>query len=305
MKRAAWTIGTLIVSNALIGCQRGEPPTLPRSAQPATTKETSGKSHENSKTSNPVPDALDNAARDFLQTLVSGDIRTAVEKTSIDFRKRVSGTLTFEEERKLGFSNGDTAEFLGNCRGNSQGFQVVRRRRASDGQEYLVRGNLGGNGQTRPFTLRLVNEEGNWRVAWFFAAAIPDPPVVPEVAHAESVWAAEVLVDFLTLVFGSDPEHRLTMSLMSEDLKASLPSPSVADPGLKYAKRDVRAWLNSLRMHRTRFEIDAIQGTPPQAAVRGRLLGQDAAEFQASLSKDGREWKITGFQLTSANARRN
>lgn len=306
MKRPAWTIAAFFPLIGMIGCQRGAPPTSGTVSQPVATAKTSTElavqPKGDAKKSDPVPDAMETAARSFLQTLVSGDIRAAVERTAIDFRKRVSGPLTFEEERKLGFSNGDTAEFLGHCRGNSQGFQLGRRRRASDGQGLWVRGTLGGDGPTRPFTLRLINEDGNWRVAWFFAAAIPDPASPPEAADPESAWAAETLIDFLFLVLGSEPDYRLTMSLMTEDFKASLPSPSVADPGLKYAKRDVRNWLNNLRAQRSAFGIDSVVGTPMQVTVRGRFLGQDAAEFEANLVKDGQNWKINGFQVAAAKA---
>lgn len=288
----------------LLGCQRGAPPTPGRSTPAAEstkiTAQAAAEQQAKGKSGDRIPDSAEIAAREFLQTLVSGNIRAAVEKTTTDFRKRVSGPLTFEEERKLGFSDGDTAEFLSHCRGNSQGFQLGRRRRANDGQGLWVRGTLGGNGQTRPFTLRLINEDGNWRVAWFFAAAIPDPASPPEVADPESAWAAETLIDFLLLVLGSEPDYRLTMSLMTEDFKASLPSPSVADPGLKYAKRDVRNWLNNLRAQRSAFGIDSVVGTPPQLTVRGRFLGQDAAEFEANLVKDGQYWKINGLQLAAA-----
>jgi len=300
MWRRPRSLQKLVVAILLAGCQR--------TASPQSTV----RSSETAKSSNSPPlvvqtrkvtdesQRLELAAREFLQALLSGPTKAAIERTSLDFRRLLSGPLTFTEERQLGYSNIDVEKFLTENRGNCREFQLRRRYISPDGQSAWFRGTLQGEGKFRTFSLSVAPEGASHRVSWFFAAEIPAAPSLPDPPTPELGWAAEFGTDFLLLVFGSPPDHTLTMSLLTEEFKASLPSPSVADAGLKYAKRDVRTWLNSLRSNRTGFLIDSLTKDDEQVSMRGRFSGAAAGNFVMVLTKEANRWKVHRFELSSA-----
>lgn len=289
----------MLVAAALLftSCQRStNPRTSVSRAEPSKTTMSPTLVVHKPKMSDDNQAPWEKAAREFLHALVSGSTKTAVEKTTTEFRRLVSGPLTFTEEQQLGYSDGDTERFLSECRGQCREFQIAHRRQSPEGGAALFRGTLQGEGKFRSFTLRLTREGDLARISWFFAAETPTAPSLPDHPNAEIVWAGESATDFLLLLLGSSPEHRLTLSLLTEEFKASLPAPSVADAGLPYAKRDVRNWLNGLRANRLGFQIDSYLPKGDQVMVRGRFIGNGQSPFVMALSKTPTGWKVHGWE---------
>jgi hypothetical protein len=240
-------------------------------------------------------DAATAEANEFLKLLTRGEVKAAAEKVATSFRKEISGPLTFEEEKKLGYSDSDTLKYLREVTDGADKSEIIRKQASPSGRELSIRGSLSGK-ETRLFSLRLASEGGSWKVTRFIAgrvagSGIPTENVVPELA-----WARETALDFLDSLIGDADDHMLTMTLMTDEFKSRLPAPSVADAGLKYAKKDVRASLNKTRDGVKGYTINTQTMDGPAAKFTGDLAGPGKSEkFTMLLTKQGDDWKVESF----------
>jgi hypothetical protein len=143
----------------------------------------------------------------------------------------------------------------------------------------------------------MSHEADGWKVSRFATAAIQGSAVPNDASDSELIWARESAIDFLELLVGGSDEHLLTLNMLTEPLKQTVPAPSVADAGLKYAKQDVRNWLNKSRNSATGFAITA-QGRDEGGFVfRGDLVGPEkTSAFRLLLIRDGEIWKVGAFE---------
>jgi hypothetical protein len=242
-----------------------------------------------------VPQAATDAARDFLAKLVQGNTKAALEAVAVSFRKEVSGPLTFEDEKKLGYSNSDTEKYLREATAGANGSEIRSQTSSPSGNEVSIRGSLSGK-ETRLFSLRLAKEGDAWKVTRFLAGRVAGSGVPTDSGTPELAWARETALDFLDALIGGDDEQMITMNLMTESFKERLPAPSVADAGKKYAKKDVRDWLSMFRRGTKGYAINFQRMMESEPMFGGDLVGPGrSGPFQISLVKNGELWKVKDF----------
>jgi hypothetical protein len=132
-----------------------------------------------------------------------------------------------------------------------------------------------------------------------FAATDPVPMALPaDKCSAELAWARETAIDFLASLLGGDHEYVLTMNIMTDAFKQRLPSPSVHDTGLGYAKKDVRNWLNGVRDGASEFAIATQALDGGSAVFSGEINGKGVRRpFHLALARDGEVWKVDALDL--------
>lgn len=241
----------------------------------------------------------------FLSAMVRRDFAAAREMTTTSFRKLVSGSLTFEDERKLGYSNSDTEKYLSEMFAKTAAPKIATiaisppELSRSEGAEVSIRGPVGEKPESGSFALRLTNEGNRWLVSRFATTrAIYQPIERSDSKPAKDsthIWAQESARDFLDGLIGGHAEQALTMDLMTEDFKAKLPSPSIPEPGLNYAKKDVRAWLNGTRLDAQGYSITGFARDGDECMFSGELTGGSRARA-FKLTVNG-QWKIDGFEV--------
>jgi hypothetical protein len=221
----------------------------------------------------------------------------AVERTSIAFRKQITSTLFFGHEKTLGYSDSDALKFLNKQFNNSSSAVIRSEAKSPSGYEVVFRGVLDGK-DPMTFSLRVAKDGETWKVTRF-ASSYNRQSVVPKApAPAELAWARESALDFLESCLGMDRDYTLAMAIMTDGLMSRLPSPTVHDTGLTYAKKDVRNWLNLVRNGVTGFSIDNEAGNSGVASFNGHLIEQTKNKpFHLSLRHDGNEWKVEQFDV--------
>ena len=95
----------------------------------------------------------------------------------------------------------------------------------------------------------------------------------PETKNPELAWQREAALDFLDSFVGGPEDQDLTMLTLTAEFKKKLPSPSIADAGLGYAKKDVRKWLNDQRAGATGYTLREQKERPGGSEITGELLG--------------------------------
>jgi hypothetical protein len=292
-------IACLVGITLLAGCSERKPAEPTSAKSPALSV---GPANSTAAKNTEADPAAKEQAQLFLTTLASGDFKRAGEMTSISFRKLVSGSLTFEEERKLGYSDSDTEKYLraaaAGC--SEPAIEVLvsspSELSRSAGVEVSVRGHWAKSPAPAAFALRMVKETDGWKVTRF-AAHKPSGLLATRSAKVEPYndWARESARDFLDALLGGDGEHLMTMETMSEAFKTRLPSPSLADAGLKYSKKDVRAWLTAARHGASKYEINGFARDGTDCTFSGELTGEEKpAKFKLIVD----DAKVTDFQVT-------
>jgi len=243
-----------------------------------------------------VPGAATDAARDFLAKLVRGDTKAALGAVAVSFRKDVSGPLTFEEEKKLGYSNTDTEKYLREAASGAEKPEITREQVSPSGSEVSFHGTLGGK-KPKLFSLRMAKEGDAWKVTRFIAGRVLGSLFPTEAGTPELAWARESALDFLDALVGGDDEQMMTMNLMTEEFKERLPAPSVADGGRKYAKKDIRDWLNKTRQGAKGYAINTQAMDAKAATFTGDLVGPGKSDkFTLVLAKQGGDWDVEQFE---------
>jgi hypothetical protein len=236
-------------------------------------------------------------ANEFLNLLTAGNAKAAVDRVAVSFRKLHSGPLTFEEERKVGYSDSDTAKYLAGVSSGATKAEITNSQPSPDGNAVSFRGKLVGN-PGRLFSLRMAKDGDAWKVSRFIAGAFKGTGHSTGGSDAELAWARETALDFLDALIGGSDEQTPTLPLMADEFKAKLPSPSVHDEGLTYAKKDVRAWLNAARGGVDGYVMTGESRTPQGYAFAGSLAaGMRNRSFTLFLARRGDEWKIDGFEV--------
>lgn len=252
----------------------------------------------NVEAGSPATDGAARAEADaFLKLLTSGDFKAAVEKVAPAFRKQVSGTLTFEEEKKLGYSDSDTEKYLKAATAGAARSEIKAQIAAPSGSAAVFRGDLVGT-EPRSFSLRMIKDGSSWKVSRFASAKLAAIALPKESGDKELTWARQSALDFLESLVGGGEEQLLTMAAMSEELKASVPSPSIADAGLTYAKKDVRDWLNKARQAATGFAIAREETAAANAIFSVELTGgPKPVAAKLELTRAGDEWKVAKLDV--------
>jgi hypothetical protein len=234
------------------------------------------------------------SAEAFLKALIAGDAKTASAKVHIGFKKYVAPPF-FSDDQAAGFSEADVQKYLlklmtGNTSSAIHGV-------ATYGESAAFRGELTGSDSPRFFTLRLMREPGGWTVTHFQASRQVAKLVSLPERSSDLAWPIGCAQDFLDLVTGGPDDHDLSMRLMSEDCKKRLPSPSIADAGLGYAKKDVRNWLNAQRSECTGYSLTNADKEGSGVVVRGELVGPVRRQFALFIALTGGNWLVERFDV--------
>lgn len=257
------------------------------------------KSGENGKPSTSKDHPALGEAGSFFILLQSKNTKGARDLVATAFRKELSGPLTFEAEKLLGYSDSDTEKYLSDTFGDSSDPKVSGHVIAPSGNAVSIRGHLKSKGP-RVFALRMAKEGEAWKVSRFTTAAIQGSATPNGSSDAELLWARETALDFLELLVGGPEDHFLTLNLLTESYKAKLPAPSVADPGLKYAKQDVRNWLNKVRGGANGFAVTSQNRGDGGYVFAGDLVGPGkSASFRMVLVAEGDSWKVQNLEIKS------
>ncbi len=234
------------------------------------------------------------AAIEFLNALGSRSA-VVVERTSIPFRRQMTSTLFFDQEKARGYSDSDSLKYLWNQFHDSLQASIHYESRSTSGNEVVFRGLLDGR-EPLTFAMRLARESNGWIVTRFYSSYNRLAMPVTSKSSSDLVWARESALDFLESLLGVDRDYALTMAMMTEEFKARLPSPTVHDSSLTYARKDVRNCLNRARVEVLGFSIGAGSMTSGGAAFDGQITSANKpGTFRIALRHDGSDWKVDHF----------
>jgi hypothetical protein len=150
---------------------------------------------------------------------------------------------------------------------------------AATGTAASVRGDLTGGGGKAAFALRLWKTDAGWRVVRFTVTKLVAESVPPAGSDLELAWRREAALDFIDAMLGGPDDQELTMLTMSTSFKQTgVPSPSVHDAGLGYAKKDVRKWLNEQRNGYTSYVVRDQKPRDHSLELTGELHGGGPAK---------------------------
>jgi hypothetical protein len=287
---------------AAIGCSKGGAPAVSEkapvlaveSAKPAESKPAEVKQVESLP---PQPRDAKLAAIQFLDMLGSGNEK-AVELVAVSFRKQLSGLLFFPEDKQLGYSNSDASKYLQKQFNMASAARIRSESQAPSGREVVFRGDLEGK-DPMTFALRISLINGKWLVSRFTTANTLQAAVPTNASDPELAWARESAVDYLQSWLGGEREnYTVPLAMMTEEMKSKLPSPTVHDTGLTYAKKDVRNWLNTQREGVAGYSISSQSMDGAMAVFQGELTTKEKHRpFRLALRQDGGEWKIDACDL--------
>jgi hypothetical protein len=278
----------------LIGCNN---PTSPSGTQHETSTKL-GPTHATQKTS---PTTLAFAqtkgeAEAFLKTLCSGDVKAASAKVAVDFKKEFFPPF-YDDEKKLGYSESDAQKYLQAATKGLSNPTFRTQVLAPDGKQASFRGQLAGE-KPAMFAIRMVKQGNDWQVSRFAVTGVLAYGVPKNDGNAELTWIRETALDFLELMIGGGDEQTMTMSEMTPEFKKRLPSPSVADAGLSYAKKDVRKWLNDERKDVTGFVISMQELDPNGRKFTGELTGLGKPKpFALWVVQSDGKWLVDNFEV--------
>lgn len=269
--------GLLVLAALAGGCNGPASPGADTKAKPAPVVNVNGGTPAVTPPSTPVEQPVSSARNEaaaFLKDLLAGDATSAAARVAVSFKKQLSGSLVFDEEKKLGYSESDVKKYLDRSAKGYTKSDISWSVTSPDRSAESVRGTFTGQGVTVPFGIRLAKDGSAWKVTRF---AVGKAPVSTAVigASTDHAWEREAAIDFLEALLAGDPDQALAMTEMTDAFKQRLPSPSIHDPGLGYAKRDVRDWLNKVRAGFTGAALTATDGTK----FTGQLTGGNPADF--------------------------
>jgi hypothetical protein len=235
-------------------------------------------------------------AESFLK-LLPADVPGASAKLAVAFKKTVTGSLTYEDEKKLGYSESDTHKYLKEASAGVTGWRLQTAVAAPSGTDFSLRGEATKSDGPARFAVRVAKSGDAWQVTRFAVTKATSEVSAKPDADAEQIWVRETALDFLDALIGSDPDHALTMAAMTEACKKRVPDKFPADPGLGYAKRDVRNWLNGLRQGVTGYAVTSQTVDAKGRTFAGQLRGAGTARsfmLWAAADPDG-AWKVDNF----------
>jgi hypothetical protein len=234
-------------------------------------------------------------AEAFLKTLCSGDAAAASAKVSANFKKQHFPPF-YDNEQKLGYSESDAQKKLQAITKGLQASAIRTELLAPSGKEASFRGDLSGGKDKASFSIRVTKADSGWQVTRFFVGKVAASAVAKSDGNAELAWIQETALDFLEALLGDDDEQNMTMSEMTTEFKKRLPSPSIADAGLGYAKKDVRQWLNDQRKGATGFTITQVELDPKGRKFTGELTGGAAPKgFTLWVVNADGGWMVNDF----------
>jgi hypothetical protein len=233
-------------------------------------------------------------AEAFLKTLCSGDTKAASAKIAADFKKEQFPPF-YPDEKQVGYSESDAQKYFQTMAKGLSNPTFRTQVLSPDGKQASFRGQLAGE-KPAMFAIRLVKQGNEWLVSRFAVAGVLAYGVPKDDGNAELSWIRETALDFLESMIGSDEEHAMTMSEMTPAFKKRLPSPSIIDPELGYAKRDVRNWLNGQRKDVTGFVISMQELDPKGRKFTGELTGTGKAKpFTLWVVQSDGKWLVDDF----------
>jgi hypothetical protein len=238
------------------------------------------------------------AAEDFLHRVVAvepkpAELPTALDRLSPAAKKRLSGTLVFEQDKKAGFSADDVTkrlrETFAGFSGSSVQHTAVLPTKAG------VRGELSGSTAKAGFTLRLVKVGEAWKIDRFgrsAGAVLPPPP-----AYA---WASEVAQEFLDAAIANDAPG--AGDVTSADFRRQVAPPATeSDRSLGYDAFRLGNWLKGRLAGATGYSAGAVTAEGSGAVLRGDLTaGDKRVPFVLKLVPAGGDWAVGGFETQAA-----
>src|SRR5262249_32248230 len=224
----------------------------------------------------------------------AADAKTASAKVAVSFKKEFFPPF-YEDEKALGYSESDAQKKLQAMMAGLSNPSIRSQVLAHDGKQASFRGQLSGE-KPAMFSIRMAKHGNDWLVNCFAVGKVVPSALPKEDSNAELTWIRETALDFLESMIGGDEEHELTMSDMTADFKKRLPAPSIADPGLGYAKKDVRSWLNENRNGVTAFAISMQELDPKGRKFSGELIGQGKPKaFTLWVVQNDGRWLVDDF----------
>ncbi len=220
-----------------------------------------------------------------------------VERTSIPFRKQMTSTLFFDQEKARGYSDSDALKYLRDQFHDSLSAVIRYEARSPMGNEVVFRGVLDGR-ESMTFALRVAKEANGWAVTRFVSSYNRLAVGSNDKSNPDLAWAREAALDFLGSLLGVDRDYVLTMTMMTEEFKARLPSPTVHDSGLRYAKKDIRNWLNRARFEAMGFSLNGGTTASGAATFDGQISNANKpGSFRLALRQDDGDWKVDQFDV--------
>ena len=295
-----WTNLLVGLAAFACGCSRSEPTgptatvTVKRQASAPALSVGPTKSPEP-----PAPVATLSAAKaeaDAFLKLLPSDVAAASAKIAVAFKKQVTGSLTYEDEKKLGYSESDTQKYLKEASAGVTEWELRTVVAAPNGTDFSLRGEAATAAGPARFSVRVAKADDRWQVTRFAVTKVLGQGAVRADGDFEQIWVRETALDFLDALTGSDADHALTMAAMTEPFKKRVPDKFPADTGLGYSKRDVRNWLNDLRQGVTGYDLTAQRVDAKGRAFTGHFTGKATAfKLWAVRDTDG-NWKIDEFK---------
>jgi hypothetical protein len=257
------------------GCSQSEPKgtsvvaVMPSASAPTNSSQPPTKSP-------PVSVALLSAAKaqaEAFLKLLPVDVAGASAKIAIPFKKQVTDSLTYEEEKKLGYSESDTQKYLKKASDGVTQWELRTVVAGPNGTDFSLRGEAVSATGPAQFAVRLANSGDAWQVTRFAVARIAKAAPSQPNTTFEQIWVREAALDFLDAFVGGDSEHVLTMAIMTPAFKKRVSEKFPADAGLGYSKKGVRDWLNELRLGTTGYEINTHSDNSRGQLFTGQLFG--------------------------------
>ncbi|MCS6865176.1 MAG: hypothetical protein RMJ56_13410 [Gemmataceae bacterium] len=170
---------------ALSGCGKPTPrsttnPDTPNPSETPTTKPTSNDSPQPSPptTLRPVEPSASEAQTAFLRDLIGG--QADATRLSQGFVRVVGKPLVFPDDKKLGYSPSNATSWL---KAVGEGLTLgAELQRQQAGDVVFFRGSVSGPrfgkepGTTGGYSLRMVREQGTWKVDWLSLSSAEMPP---------------------------------------------------------------------------------------------------------------------------------
>jgi hypothetical protein len=235
-------------------------------------------------------------AEAFLKLLPS-NVEAASQKIAIAFKKQVTGSLTYEDEKKLGYSESDTQKYLKQVSAGVTKWELRTSMGAPNGIEFSFRGEATTPSGPMLFAVRLANAGDAWQVTRFAVSKVAAGEAARSIGSFEQLWVRETALDFLDVLFGGDPDHTLTMTAMTEAFKKRISDKFPADAGLAYSKRGVRQWLNDMRKGTNGYEITSHSDDTKGPSFSGQLIGKPGKFTLWAVKDADGNWKVDDFVL--------
>lgn len=229
-------------------------------------------------TLSPVEPSASEAQTAFLRDLISG--QADASRLSQWFVRVIGKPLVFPDDKKLGYSPNNATSWL-KAVGEGLTFGVELNRQQA-GDVVYFRGTVSGPrfgkepGRTGGYSLRMVREQGMWKVDWLSisSAEMPNRPPATTPAHAAQDFAVTSFVETLCDLHGMTREQRapLIAAALTPELRTQWAPPFEQDTKDGYDYNPGKIGLEAVKIG---------GGTSTFTVTR---LG-DAPEFHAELTK--------------------